>query len=133
MQRFRYWADPLFLVCCGAYALNRWLLKPHFHSAFLHGYFNDLLLIPCALPPVLWLQRQVGLRQHDRPPQFFETVFHVAVWSVLFEMIGPHLIRRATGDSMDMAAYALGGVFALAWWNWRAQPQGKYGSGLSDV
>src|SRR3954469_2013908 len=105
MQRFRYLADPLFLLCCVAYALNRWLVKPHVDSAFLHGYFNDLLLIPCALPPVLWLQRQLGLRQHDQRPQFVETLFHLGVWSVLFELIGPHLIKYATGDPMDAVAY----------------------------
>ena len=24
MRRFRYLADPLFLICCALYALNRW-------------------------------------------------------------------------------------------------------------
>ena len=42
--------DPLFLVAFAAYALNRWVLKPHTHSVFIHGYFNDLWLIPAALP-----------------------------------------------------------------------------------
>ena len=121
MRRFRYWADPLFLLCCGAYALNRWLLKPHLESAFLHGYFNDLLLIPCALPLVLWLQRRFGWRRHDQPPQWREVFFHLIVWSLLFELIGPHLMRHATGDSMDVAAYALGGIVALGWWNWKAE------------
>src|SRR5882762_1835944 len=125
MRRFRYWADPLFFLCCAAYVLNRWLLKPHFHSPFLHGYFNDLLLIPCALPPVLWLQRCLGLRQHDRAPQWLEVFFHLVVWSLLFEVIGPHLIRHATGDPMDVTAYAIGGVFALGWWNWRGNAVGQ--------
>lgn len=122
MRRFRYWADPLCLVCCTFYVLNRWFLKSHFQSAFLHGYFNDLLLIPCALPPVLWIQRRFGLRDHDRAPRWAEIFFHLAVWSLLFELIGPHIIKHATGDIMDVAAYAVGAVFALSWWNWTPKP-----------
>jgi hypothetical protein len=30
------------------------------HSAFLHDHFNDLLLIPCALPPLLLLERELA-------------------------------------------------------------------------
>src|SRR5436309_1157829 len=120
MRRFRYWADPLCLACCAAYVLNRWLLKAHWHSAFLHGYFNDLLLIPCALPPVLWLQRQLGVREHDRAPQFSEIALHLAVWSILFEVVGPHLMAHATGDPLDVVTYVIGGLAALGWWSWRS-------------
>ena len=55
MPRFRYLGDPLFLTGCAAYAGNRWLIKPVIAWPFLQGHFNDLWLIPCALPPVLWL------------------------------------------------------------------------------
>jgi hypothetical protein len=121
MRRFRYAADPLFLCCCAAYAVNRWLLKPNFDSAFLHGYFNDLLLIPCALPLVLWMQRRLGLRKHDNVPEITEVLFHLVVWCVLFEVIGPHLIRHTTGDPLDMVAYAMGALVALAWWRGRGR------------
>ena len=126
MERFRYGADPLCLLCCAAYVLNRWLLKPHWHSAFLHGYFNDLLLIPCALPPLLWLQRRFSLRQHDRPPQGAEVLFHLVVWSLLFELVGPQLVKHATGDPLDVAAYAVGGLFAFAWWNWSRESRARH-------
>jgi len=33
------------------------------------SHFNDLLLIPCALPTVLLLQRWCKLRSHDEPPR----------------------------------------------------------------
>src|SRR5438552_1032972 len=69
VRRFQYLVDPLFLCCCGAYLLNRFWLKTHFSSTFLHGYFNDTLLIPCALPLMLWLQRQTGLRRDDAMPR----------------------------------------------------------------
>jgi len=115
VKPFRYWRDPLFLAGCAGYALNRWLVKPHMHSPFLHGQFNDLLLIPCALPLVLWLQRRLGLRKHDASPTPGEIAFHLVIWSVLFEVIGPH-IMRVTGDPLDVLAYVIGGVLAGIWW-----------------
>ena len=117
VKSFRYLRDHLFLLSCSLYAVNRWIVKPRVHSAFLHNHFNDLLLIPCALPPLLWLQRQLGLRAHDRPPGAGEIALYLAVWSVLFEVIGPHLMRRATGDPYDVVAYVLGGVLAWLFWH----------------
>jgi hypothetical protein len=52
MQRFHYYRDSLFLIGCTAYAINRWLVKPHVHKGFFHNYFDDCWLIPCALPLV---------------------------------------------------------------------------------
>lgn len=120
MKRFNYWRDPLFCVCCGLYAVNRWLVKPHVHSPFLRGQFNDCLLIPCALPLVLWLQRRLGLRRHDGFPAAGEIAFHVVVWSVWCEVIGPHLMR-VTGDVWDAVAYAGGGLVAWLWWRRQSQ------------
>jgi len=117
MSRFRYLRDRAFLVAVAAYSLNRWLLKCVFASAFLHGYFNDLLLIPAALPVVLWAQRFVGLRQHDRAPSWAEMGFHLAVWSVVCEVIGPCWLHHGTADLWDVAAYAAGGIVACLWWN----------------
>src|SRR4051794_30148452 len=112
MRAFRYLQDRLFLICCLAYAFNRWLLKPHLHSPFLHSHFNDLLLIPCALPPVLLAQRWLKLRSHDEPPQTGEIIFQLCVWSILFEWIGPHIMPHTTGDPWDIVAYVVGGFFA---------------------
>jgi len=116
MRRFRYLADPLFLAGCAAYTINRWGLKPLIHSLFLHGYFNDLFLIPCALPPILWFHRRFGLRNHDDPPRLTEISFHLIVWSILFEWIGPNLMRHSTGDPLDVAAYATGALLAFFVW-----------------
>ena len=103
MKPFRYWRDGLFLIACLLYAVNRWGFVPHTHSAFLRGHFNDLLLIPCALPLLLLFQRRLGLRTDDRMPTAWEVTLYLAVWSLLFEVIGPHIIRRATGvrDGQD--------------------------------
>jgi hypothetical protein len=116
MHRFHYLRDRLFLLGCAAYAINRWLVKPHVHSGFFHSYFNDCWLIPCALPPVLWLHRRLGLRSHDAPPQLTEIISHLIFWSLLFEWIGPKFVPHAVGDPLDALAYAVGAVVAGLWW-----------------
>ena len=104
-------------MSCGLYVLNRFYLKPHFHSVFLRSHFNDVLLIPCALPPVLLLQRWLRLRGDDDMPNLVEIGFHLVIWCVLFEVIGPRILPYAVGDAWDMVAYCAGGVFAALWWN----------------
>ena len=116
MKRFRYLADPLFLCSCALYALNRWALKPRVHNAFLRGHFNDLLLIPCPLPILLLLHRWLRLRDHDRMPNGGEIALNVVVWSILFEIVGPHIMRGTTGDSLDILAYLVGALVAWVWW-----------------
>jgi len=116
MGRFAYWRDPLFLVGCVAYGVNRWLVKPHVHSGVFHSHFNDFWLIPCALPIILWVHRRLGLRAHDRPPQITEILLHLIFWSALFEWIGPKLVAHTTGDPLDVLAYATGALLAGIWW-----------------
>lgn len=116
MQRFHYYRDPLFLIGCIAYAVNRWLVKPHVHTGFFHNHFNDCWLIPCALPLVLWLHRRLGLRQHDHPPLVSEIMPHLIFWSLLFKWIGPKIYSRATPDPWDVLCYFGGGAVAWLWW-----------------
>jgi hypothetical protein len=127
VRRFRYCGDPLFLLACVLYAANRWWWKRQFQVGFLNDYFNDLLLIPCALPPVLWLQRRLGLRGHDAPPDAREILLHLAVWSVLFEIAGPHLMQ-VVGDMRDIAAYAVGAL--VAGWFWSRKTGNQETAGL---
>jgi hypothetical protein len=91
-------------------------VKPHTHVALFRFWFDDLLLIPCALPLVLQVHRWMKLRHHDRPPTALEVFGHLVFWSALFEWAGPHLIRGVTGDWRDVIAYAAGAVGALACW-----------------
>ncbi|HLH55253.1 MAG TPA: hypothetical protein VKY92_16740 [Verrucomicrobiae bacterium] len=123
MNAFGYLLDPLFLITCFLYALNRWALKPHIHSAFLHDHFNDVLLIPCALPPLLFIQRWLNLRRHDLVPTWGEIGLYLVVWSILFEVVGPHIMPWTVGDPMDVVAYVAGGVLAGLWWHRRSIPK----------
>ncbi len=110
--------DGLFLASCALYIVNLWLVKPLARpDGFFAWWFNDLLLMPCAVPVCLWQEKQLGLRRHDRPPTTGEMVFLLILWSALFEVVGPHLFVHATGDWMDVAAYAAGGLVAWLWWN----------------
>lgn len=117
MSRFNYLGDRLFMMSAAGYALNRWFIKPHVPSAFMHGHFNDLLLIPAALPVVLWLQRVSGLRKNDLAPTWPEVLLHLVVWSVICEFIGPLLLHHGTADGWDVLMYAAGGIAACLWWN----------------
>lgn len=104
------------MAACGLYALNRWWLREHVGGEFLAGYFNDLLLIPAALPLALWMQRRIGVRASDERPLWREIVLHLAVWAVAAEAIMPALTAGATGDWRDVVAYAAGAIGAGCWW-----------------
>ena len=116
---FRYLRDPLCLASWALYGANRWLLKPLAPAGeqFFRGHFNDLLLVPCALPPLLLLHRRLGWRDPASAPTAREVVFHLAVWSVVFELAAPRFVGRATADAWDVLAYWAGGVVAWGCWN----------------
>ena len=116
MKRFGYALDPLCLAACACYAGNRWLVPFAMKGVFLRGYFSDTLLIPAALPLMLWLQRRWGLRTDDKPPHWSEIATHVVVWSIAAEVVAPHFFSRATGDPWDAVAYAGGGLLSGLIW-----------------
>lgn len=117
MKRFGYLLDPLCLLACALYAANRFWFRDAAGGVFLHGYFNDLLLIPAGLPLVLWLQRRLGLRRDDRPPGWREIGLHLAAWALMAEAIMPQLSARSVADGYDVVAYAAGALVAGAWWH----------------
>lgn len=118
MKQFRYFRDPLFMLTCLAYGINRWFIIPHMPSDgfFFRGHFNDLLLIPCALPPLLAIHRYMGWRK-DISPTIGEIILHFVIWSIFFEIVGPRIFHKGTADSLDVLAYAIGGIMAWIVWN----------------
>lgn len=127
VKRFRYLRDGLFLAASTCYGLNRWCFKPLLPSHFLRGQFNDLLLIPAALPLILWIQRKANLRKQDEAPTWSEIFLHLVVWSVICEFIGPVFFHRGTADPLDLIAYTVGGIASGVWWNrvTRTHSQGR--------
>ena len=113
--------DALFWTGCILCTVNR--LGRGFQVPFLRGYFNDLWLIPCALPIVLLVHDRMGWRETG-PPTAGEIAAHVVGWSVLLEGIGPYLRPAATGDLLDVACYTAGGLVAWAWWH-RGEYRGR--------
>ena len=116
LRPYVFYRDAAFWLGSASYGLNRWLVRPHVNSAFLRGHANDLWLIPCALPLVLWLHDQLGWREGG-PPTAGEVVAHLVGWSVLLEWAGPVLRRASVGDPWDVACYTVGAIGAWAWWN----------------
>jgi hypothetical protein len=116
VKTFGYARDPLCWISIVFYAANRWGLPAAWKTAFLRNHFNDLLFIPAALPLMLWLERRLGLRTTDAPPDWREVLFHLVAWSLAAEVVGPHLFHQATGDVWDVAAYAAGAVVATLYW-----------------
>lgn len=119
MRRFRYGADPVCLAACAAYLVNRLVIPDAWKGGFLHHHFNDLLLIPAALPWILWVQRRLGTRKHDQFPSCWETSAAFILWSIAAELLAPMLSHRATADPWDVAAYAGGAIVATLWWQSR--------------
>ncbi|MBL9203743.1 MAG: hypothetical protein JNN01_01560 [Opitutaceae bacterium] len=116
MSRFHYARDPLCLAACACYLVNRWLVPVELKGIFLRNYLADTLLIPAALPLILWVQRRTGLRTTDLRPDWREILLHLVVWTVGAEAIAPHLFSRATGDPWDAVAYAGGAILSgLVW------------------
>lgn len=109
--------DSLFRTATIAYAVNRWGLKPRVASGFVHGQLSDLLLIPAALPLVLWVHSLLGWRDSDLPPTGSEITVHLVVWSVICEGVGPRWFHWGVADGWDVVAYAAGGLVAGLWWN----------------
>jgi hypothetical protein len=117
-MKFRYLTDRIFLLSVALYAVNRWAVKPALPAdeVFLRGYFNDLLVIPCALPPLLFVHRLLRVRHTDAPPDAFEVTLHLFIWSIFFELFAP-AVSRARADVWDVVAYATGGFVSWALWN----------------
>ncbi len=116
MSRFRYARDPLCAAACACYAANRWLVPLAVKGIFLRNYFADTLLIPAALPLLLWVHARLGFRPPAARPGWREILLHLLVWSLSAEVIASHCFTHATGDPWDVAAYAGGALVSGLLW-----------------
>jgi hypothetical protein len=113
---FRYLRDPVFLGALALFVINTLVLRHLLPGSFFRHHCNDLFLIPCALPLLLRLHVALGLRPPRAHPTLPEIVGHLLLWSLLFEVAGPHLASHSTGDPLDVLCYWIGGL--LAWGAW---------------
>jgi len=119
MRPFRYIFDPLFVMSAGIYALNRFVLKPHFATPFLHQHLNDLLCIPFWVPIMLFFQRIMKLRDNDDLPALREVLVPLLIWTWLFEVFLPGTDGArdwCIADPADVVSYAIGAIIAVAFW-----------------
>ncbi len=111
--------NPLFMISLTAYCLNSFFLKYcSVDNHLLKFYFNDLLLVPCALPPILCLISIAGFRDSDKPPSCIEVLICLCTWSIAFEVVGPLVSLKSTADPFDVAAYWLGGAVSWSLWHY---------------
>ena len=102
--------DPVFLLSASSYLANRFLLE---ELPFFDNYFSDFLLIPCALPPLLFFYQLMGMRRGANYPEFGEVILHLLVWSIFCELIGPLVLGLGVGDTLDVLAYTCGALLSL--------------------
>lgn len=116
---FLYLRDPLFLCCFSLYWLNRLAEHYGFGTRLTESYLNDVICVPFLLPMLLWGQRQLRLRHHDRPPTYVEVVIPMLIWAYLFEVYLPGTERwrgLAIADPVDVFCYAIGGLASWVYW-----------------
>jgi hypothetical protein len=119
---FGYLKDPLFLCCFVAYWPHRWLAAHGMSMPLLRAHLNDLICIPFFVPMMLWVERQVGLRRHDRPPNTVEVIVPLVIIAFAFEVVLPsdREWRVPTiADPKDVLAYCVGALLSVIIWNWR--------------
>lgn len=116
---FRYLLNPTFVWCALVYIFNKFLVAPFVlrENWFFHSYLNDLLLVPVALPLLLFALRKLGIRKDDNPPNISEVCAALVVWSIFFEYVGPYYFKKGTSDVLDVTFYCVGGLVSWAIWN----------------
>jgi hypothetical protein len=68
---------------------------------------------------MLFIMKRIHLRTDDLPPQVYEIVIPLIIWSWVFESFLPHVEffrKLATSDYVDIFCYTLGAFFASIFW-----------------
>ena len=119
-MQFAYLRDPLFLVCLSVYAVNRVLEDFNLSCTFARSYLNDIVCIPVLVPVMIWMTRKLRLRFHDAPPQVYEILIPVLLWSFTFEVLLPSMPMfhgKAFADVNDIMCYVAGAYASMLIWN----------------
>ncbi len=124
-MEFRYLKDPLFLAVVGVYLCNKALRISLGGTEFQNAYLNDLICVPFWVPVLLAVNKRLGLRSHDGPPEAYELLIPILVWSIAFEMVFPYsptFGSHAVADPNDIPCYCLGGLASGIFWRFRYRP-----------
>lgn len=115
---YRFYKDPLFIISVSLYGMNRILTGCDLITwSFATSHFNDMLLVPCLLPPINHILMKTGARKPGMAPRPIEIVICLIIWTIAFEIIAPRLSSGATGDFRDVLCYMAGGMTAMFVWN----------------
>ena len=99
------------------YGLHRCWQTVFPDSGWMDRYWNDLWMLPCALPLILSLYSALGLREPATPPSGTEIFWHGVLWGLMAEFMGPLYFKHAVGDLWDLVAYAVGGIVLFYRWH----------------
>ena len=104
-------APKILIISLISYLLNRLCLS---HGVYSHNlfksYLGDFLALPIFIPVAATIQSVFGQRRNQAAPCLTEILIYWVVFSLFFEIVAPQLWSHATGDSIDVIAYLLGGV-----------------------
>ena len=101
--------------------MNRLLGFYGVHVPFIHSYLDDVLVLPIVLGIMLLLFRKyIVLDEHYQFP-FMYVIASVMLYASVFEYYLPKHSVRFTSDPLDIAAYALGGLFFFFFMNGNAE------------
>ncbi len=102
--------NPYFFLAVLLFAANQMIEAAGIVVPALHSYLDDLLCLPIVLAIVLGVQRKVIVRDADYLLPASHTLFAVALYGLLFEVLLPYFFQRGTADALDWLLYAAGGV-----------------------
>ncbi len=112
-----FFRDPMWMVAMACYASHRCWQWYFPGAGWMDSYWNDFLMLPCALPLILWLYGLLGLRDDSIKPLGIEILGHGILWGLMAEMVGPLVFDHSVGDPWDLVAYAAGGLVLYLRWN----------------
>ena len=130
-MKFKYLLDPIFLGSLFLYIFSKFIMLDNSNIVynFWNYYLSDILLVPVALPILLFALRLIRIRKNDLAPNFLEILIPLIVWSITFEIVAPLFVSSATGDFFDILAYTGGGL--ISWYLWNYKSISKYFSSTS--
>ncbi len=119
------WLEPFWIFSLACYAVHRWWQWASPSPGWMSNHWNDIWMLPCAVPLVTRMYAALNLRASTAPPSLSEIVWLGLLWSVMAECLAPLWFTRSTGDPLDVLAYGLGGF--MLWLRWHLIPRLNHG------